>query len=102
MIYRYPESEILYQVLPLLSMQESGSLNTSEIINELEFRLDPTGQDAEILEGRSDTYFSQKVRNIISHRNENSGIVSRGLAIFDDTTKPGRLIITKEGREFVQ
>lgn len=38
------------------------------LIKELEKELKPTGRDSEIISGRRDTYFSQKVRNLNSHK----------------------------------
>ena len=71
---------------------------TSDIIARLTELFSPSGQDAEILEGRSDTYFSQKVRNIISHRNQPSSFIHRGLAHYD---RHG-LRISDEGRSTVR
>ena len=42
-------------------------ITTSDLIKELTDLMHPGGEDAEILAGRSDTKFSQKVRNIVSH-----------------------------------
>lgn len=63
---RIKESEL---VLPGLYLMEkhNGSITTSELIEELTTLMKPEGIDAEILSGRSDTYFSQKVRNLKSH-----------------------------------
>ena len=41
----------------------------SELIDELIMRMRPDGHDQEILKDRKDTYFSQKVRNLRSHKN---------------------------------
>ena len=43
------------------------------MISELVYVFNPSGEDAEILAGRNDTKFSQKVRNLVSHR-ENNGM----------------------------
>jgi hypothetical protein len=58
--------------------------------------MEPTGVDAELLYGRSDTHFSQKVRNLVSHR----ALERRGF------TQPRRFRnaphrITPEGRDFL-
>ena len=53
-------------ILPALYLiKENGSMNTSQIIKALTDALTPTGEDAEILAGRKDTKFSQKVRNLM-------------------------------------
>ncbi len=55
-------------VLPaLLVISGKPGVNTSTIIYELTQILRPVGEDAEILRGRSDTKFSQIVRNLVSH-----------------------------------
>ncbi len=46
---------------------KDGIITTSELISKLTQIMRPTGIDAEILAGRTDTYFSQKVRNLKSH-----------------------------------
>lgn len=45
-----------------------GQLTTSELIHALTNTLKPQGEDAEKLFGRNDSRFSQKVRNLISHK----------------------------------
>ena len=79
-----PENEIRDAALRQLSMSRTGFLSTTQLIELLETEFQPTGHDAEILNGRSDTYFSQKVRNLVSHRDQNTGLEARGLAIYDD------------------
>lgn len=54
---------------------EKGRMRISQLIMEIERRFPPTGQDAEILENRSDTYFSQKIRNLVSHRDPATDII---------------------------
>lgn len=62
---RISESDL---VLPaLLFISQNPGISTSELIDSLEIAFRPTGEDAELLEGRSDTKFSQKVRNLVSH-----------------------------------
>ena len=64
---RYSERELVVPTLALLDRSEAG-LTTSDLIRELTIILKPDGPDGEILAGRNDTYFSQKVRNLVSHR----------------------------------
>ena len=63
----YTEKELLFPALLVISNKIDG-LTTSELIRELTKKLNPQGRDSEIIEGRNDTYFSQKVRNLISHK----------------------------------
>ncbi len=95
---RYTESEIMHEALKLLANAPNGRLNTTKLIELLEEELRPDGHDVGIIEGRSDTYFSQKVRNLVSHRNDGSGMVYLGYITYDNSTKPGTLTITEEGR----
>ena len=63
----YTEEELIIPALFELYLKPKG-LTTSEIIEALTRNLMPEGADAEILFGRNDTRFSQKVRNLISHK----------------------------------
>lgn len=94
-----PEDTIRNEALKELSSTNNGRLTTTQLIARLTERLKPEGRDADILEGRGDTYFSQKVRNLVSHRNQATGLVARGLADYDDTTEGWT--ITAQGRDYV-
>lgn len=83
----YSEAEIRIEALRELAGAPDGQLTTTELIEKLENRLNPTGKDAEIADGRGDTYFSQKVRNLVSHRNQGTGLVARELARYDADTE---------------
>ncbi|WP_169783858.1 hypothetical protein [Campylobacter curvus] len=61
----YTESEIAIQALIIIG--EHPGIRTSELIEKLMAIMRPSGEDIEILAGRSDTKFSQKVRNLKSH-----------------------------------
>src|SRR3984885_6114029 len=80
---RISERELVVPTLRLLENGNSGWMDTNDIIAGLTELFAPSGQDAEILEGRSDTYFSQKVRNMISHRDQASSFIHRGLAHYE-------------------
>jgi hypothetical protein len=69
-------------VIPALraARDKGGEITTSELIDVLVQEFEPSGTDAEILDGRSDTYFSQKVRNLISHRETGTSMFSKGYA----------------------
>jgi predicted HNH restriction endonuclease len=59
-------------ILPALYIIQNGvNVDMSTLISELTNVFNPDGEDAEILDGRSDTKFSQKVRNLKSHRSYN-------------------------------
>lgn len=61
---RITERELILPALFLIDLRKG--LTTSDLIKELTDLLHPTGKDAEILDGRNDTKFSQKVRNLTS------------------------------------
>ena len=64
---RYTEPELRYHALiEIYNARESG-LSTTDLIKLLREKLNPTGKDIEIIDGRKDDYFSQKVRNFKSH-----------------------------------
>lgn len=64
------------------------------ILDVLTKRLKPSGPDLEILGGRGDTHFSQKVRNLTSHRT----LTKPGFATYED----GIYRITRRGRLFLE
>ena len=64
---RYTEEDLIDPALFAI-YQHNGSLTTGQLIKVLTDELNPTGADVEILFGRKDTRFSQKVRNLVSHR----------------------------------
>lgn len=61
------EKELIVPALKLIAEQTKG-LTTTVLIKLLRQELKPTGRDIEILNGRNDDVFSQKVRNLISHK----------------------------------
>ncbi len=77
---RISESELIVPTLRLLEAKNGDWMTTSELVPSLSDLFGPSGADAEILAGRSDTYFSQKVRNMISHRHQTASFISQGMA----------------------
>jgi len=75
---QYSERELVLPALALLDSSPAG-LTTSDLIDELTVIMEPDGLDGEILAGRNDTHFSQKVRNLVSHRT----LEGPGLEIYD-------------------
>ena len=71
-------------------------MKTADLIKALEMMMNPRGEDAEILASRSDTKFSQIVRNVVSHRTTATNLIGMGYVEYD---KPKRgLRITRDGR----
>ena len=75
---RISETDLLSPTLEILAAQPSGEMTTSDLIVELEARMKPTGKDAELIDGRKDTYFSQIVRNMVSHKTAPGNIIAEG------------------------
>ena len=90
-----PRIEEKMLILPALYIiKRKGKATTSDLINELTIFFNPSGEDNEILSGRSDTKFSQKVRNLVSHR-ENNGM--KEYTTFED----GVYSITNQGEAYL-
>lgn len=64
---RYTEEELIDPALFEI-FRKGGKITTTDLIKALISALKPQGEDAEILFGRKDTRFSQKVRNLVSHK----------------------------------
>ena len=83
-------------ILPALYIiKRKGQTTTSELINDLSLFFNPSGEDAELLSGRNDTKFSQKVRNLVSHR-ENNGMKEY------TTFEEGVYSITNQGEAYIK
>lgn len=64
----YTEEELIIPALFELYFEDDKTLSTTELIRHLTLALEPSGTDVEKLFGRNDNRFSQKVRNLISHK----------------------------------
>ncbi len=94
---RIRESDLVVPALRLMSERPDGFISTADLIAELSEVFNPAGRDAQIIEGRSDTYFSQKVRNLISHRHGVNSFVAQEYADYDEERKGLRN--TQAGRD---
>ena len=95
---RVCESDLVVPALRFMSERKDGFISTTDLIADLESLFNPDGKDAEIIEGRSDTHFSQKVRNLVSHKASN--FIANGYAEHD--SKRRGLRITADGRELLK
>lgn len=93
---RITEADLLLPTLRILAARPNGSASTSDLIADLTKVMNPQGDDAEILNGRQDTRFSQIVRNMISHKDQSGNIIAEGFAIH--TGRREGLQITDTGR----
>jgi hypothetical protein len=92
----YTEEQVRNEAMRELLHSPGGRLSTTQLIDRLSARLPIEGKDAQIAHGRSDTYFSQKVRNLVSHRSQSTGLQARGLADYDANDETWTL--TRQGR----
>jgi len=95
---RITESELAIPALRIAAGRTGGYISTTDLIVELTEWFEPDGEDAEILDGRADTKFSQKVRNLIPHRDGRKTIFTLGYAEY---TGDG-IKITDAGRLFLK
>ena len=89
----YSEGEIAVEAVKVV--EEFGEIDMSGLIRELAERMKPDGHDEQILAGRNDTYFSQKVRNLRSHNNK---IFYSGVYYRDDIKK----YVSREFKEYAR
>lgn len=94
------EQDLTIPTVALLSNEHDGFLSTSKLIDRLSNHFKPTGVDANILRNRNDTHFSQKVRNMVSHRQSKTGLQERGLAVY--IKQRGGWQITDEGKNYIK
>jgi hypothetical protein len=80
---RVHESDLVMPTLRLAASRKDGFIETSDLIRELTDLFNPTGRDAEMIPGRSDTFFSQKVRNLVSHKKGENNFIAQGYAEHD-------------------
>lgn len=90
---RISEGDMVLPALEALSQHEVTGLTTSELIPILREVLKPTGQDIVTSPHRGDDYFSEKVRNLRSHRK----LEKLGVATFDGE----KYHISPAGKDFV-
>lgn len=96
---RISERDLILPTLRVLASSLDGEISTTDLIRLLTDEFQPDGQDAEIIDGRQDTYFSQKVRNLISHRESSTSMFRKGYAIYHPDTES--ISITEAGRLFL-
>ncbi len=91
---RISEQDTYIPILRILDDAPGGFMKTAELIKNLEMMMEPRGGDAEILAGRSDTRFSQIVRNVVSHRTTSTNLIGRGSAEYDKVKRGLRITTT--------
>lgn len=92
----YSESDLIMPAMIFIDSENDG-ITTSVLIKRLEDLLKPGGKDAEIITGRNDTYFSQKVRNLVSHET----LEKKGLVVYSKISRNGLFKITPLGQKYI-
>lgn len=93
---RISEQDLIIPALQIFSSRENGT-TTTELIKGLTIMLKPSGKDAEIIQGRKDSYFSQIVRNLRSH----NVFEKNKLATYQPASPNGKFFITDAGKNFL-
>ncbi|MDB3946652.1 hypothetical protein N9404_01050 [Candidatus Pelagibacter sp.] len=88
----FTESELIPAALKIILDKPNG-IATKDLIIELRNLMNPSGEDLEMLSNRNDDKFSQKVRNIKSHKT----LENKGYAKFYDD----KFFITEKGVKFL-
>ena len=99
MSVRIRERDLIIPALRAAAGAQGGEVTTTRLIEILTDEFAPDGQDAHILDGRHDTYFSQKVRNLISHRGTSTSMFTKGYATYHEHGES--ISITELGRAFL-
>lgn len=93
MAKRITETELMLPALYLMKLN-GGTITTSDLIKKLRDIMKPVGEDLQILSGRSDDKFSQKVRNLRAH-----GTFERfGYAEYKGAARNGYVEISSDGK----
>ena len=95
---RISEPELVVPALRIIAI--NPGITTSNLIKKLVDDLRPTGEDLEILNDRKDTKFSQKVRNLRSHKTLDQR--GPGYTRYERTGRNGHYWITPEGKAYLK
>ena len=86
-------------ILPaLFCINNEGEISTTLLSQQLRTLLNPQGEDLEILSGRNDDKFSQKVRNLRSHET----LEKAGLATYESRDRQGYWTVTDKGKSLLE
>ncbi len=97
--HRIKERDTYIPVLEYLDDAPDGFLKTKDLIVALQTQMHLSAEDRAILDNRSDSRFSQIVRNIVSHRDASGNLIQMGWAEYDKVKRGLR--ITPAGRQYL-
>lgn len=96
---RIPEDELVIPALEIMGKEPNGEITTTNLKEKLAEHFQPAGEDAEILDGRLDTKFTQKVRNLKSHKKlQKDGLADHIFRGFRITDTGRRLVKLRKSR----
>jgi hypothetical protein len=90
---RITEKELILPALHVMNAKENGEITTSDLIKNLEELIEIDETDKGIIQGRNDSYFTQKVRNLKSHNT----LVNKSFATYAN----GKFKITTQGESYL-
>ena len=96
---RIRERDLIIPAIQAAAAKAGGEITTTELIAEMVDIFQPQGEDANLIEGRADTKFTQKVRNLVSHRAGPKSMFTKGYATYHPDSESIR--ITDDGRKFL-
>lgn len=96
---RIRERDLIIPALRAAAASPAGEIHMTNLIDELTNEFQPQGEDAELIQGRNDSKFSQKVRNLVSHREGATSMFFKGYATYHAQSES--ISITDAGRDFL-
>ncbi len=90
---RITEKELILPALHVMNAKENGEIRTSDLIKDLEELIEIDEADKGIIQGRNDSYFTQKIRNLKSHNT----LVNKSFATYAN----GKFKITTQGESYL-
>jgi len=98
MVGRIRERDLIIPALRAAAAS-GGEIHMTKLIDKLIEEFDPRGEDAKIIQGRTDSKLSQKIRNLVSHRDSKRSMFSLSYATYHSELESIR--ITELGRKFL-
>ena len=92
------EKDLLLPALKIINDAWNNWISTTELSDNLRTLLNPSGEDLQILKWRADDKFSQKVRNLKSHKT----LEKKGFVRCESSNETSKFYITEEWKQYLQ